>query len=152
MAVKIFMQVATIKGESQDSEHKEWIDIVNIDHTVSQIVTTEELASTKGSGTPEFSQITVRKAVDISTPDLYMACAKGNRIDQIVIKICKASNSKEVMATFTLKNCLFTKVSFLGSSGSGGDPMEEVSFGFSHINYKVKKGDRTWNVAEQKPE
>jgi len=149
MAVKIFMQVAKIKGESEDSNHKDWIDLVSIDHSVSQKVTPQELASMSGTGTPEFSEIRVQKAVDISTPDLYLACANGDRIDNIIIHICKAASSKEVIATFTLDNCLFTNVQLIGSDSLHEDPMEEVAFGFSKINYKVKKGDRTWNLAEQ---
>ncbi len=149
MAVKIFMQVDSIKGESTDSKHDKWIDLVGVDHSVRQNVTAAQLASSKGTGTPEFSEIVVQKAVDTATPDLYLACANGDRIPKIVVEICQAAGEKEVLAAYTLENCLLTNVRLLGSNGNAADPMEEVAFGFSKINYKVKKGDRTWNVEKQ---
>jgi type VI secretion system secreted protein Hcp len=152
MAVKIFMNIDSIKGESEDSAHSQWIDVYGIDHGVSQNVSKKQLASSKGTGTPDFSEIVIQKAVDVSSPDLYLACADGNRIDKIVIEVCQAAGNKEKLATFTLEKCLLTNVRFIGNDNNTDDPMEEVAFGFSKINYKVKKGDRTWNVEKQTKE
>jgi type VI secretion system secreted protein Hcp len=152
MAVKMFMQVDSIKGESADSKHKEWIDLIGMNHSVSQMVTQAQLASSKGTGVPVFSEINIEKAVDTSTPDLYLACANGDRIPKIVIEICQAAGEKELLATYTMENCLLTNVTLMSSNAASDDPMEEVGFGFSKINYKVKKGDRTWNVETQAKE
>jgi type VI secretion system secreted protein Hcp len=146
MAVQIFMQVSTIKGASKDSKHSEWIDVTSLQTGVSQDVTNDVLKQTVGAGQPEFSRITVHKKSDISSPYLYVACAEGKRISEIVIEVCASSDKKEVLIKYTCSNCLITDALISTTAKSDGgdinakDPSEEISFGFSEIDYWVKGG------------
>jgi type VI secretion system secreted protein Hcp len=151
MAVKIFMNVNTIPGGSEDSNHPQWIDLTNLQQGVRQIISESDLHKPKGSGTPQFSEITVEKRYDSATPDIYKACIEGRRIDKIEIHVCEASNSKEPVIKITCDNCLFTEA---GLSAHGSDtvvehPTEVVSFGFSYIDYWTKgSSGRHWDLSK----
>lgn len=160
MAVQIFMKVSDIKGGSEDSNHDAWIDITSLHAGVRQDVSNDVLKRTIGAGKPEFSRIKVQKKSDISSPYLYVACAEGKRIPEIVIEVCDSSGEKEVLVKYTCKNCLITDVhlntavhSDAGDVGNANDPSEEVSFGFSWVHYWVKGGaDSKYDLNKNQPE
>lgn len=158
MAVQIFMKVSDIKGASDDSKHPGWIDITSLETGVSQDVTNDVLKRAVGAGQPEFSRITVHKKSDISSPYLYVACAQGKRISEIVIEVCASSNEKEVLIKYTCSNCLITDalISTVAKSDGGDtnakDPSEMISFGFSMIDYWVKGGAQlAYDLSKNEP-
>ncbi|MEJ2691754.1 MAG: type VI secretion system tube protein Hcp [Candidatus Thiodiazotropha sp.] len=160
MAVQIFMKASDIKGGSKDSKHDAWIDIASLHAGVRQDVSNDVLKSTEGAGRPEFSRIKVRKKSDISSPYLYVACAEGKRIPEIVIEVCDSSGEKEVLVKYICKNCLITDAHLnteaqgdAGDAGKAQDPFEEVAFGFSWVHYSVKGGaDSKYNLEKNQPE
>ena len=69
MAVDAYLQIEGIKGESQDSAHKDWIECLNVHFEVDQ--PRSPVTSTSGGHTSaraDFDDVVVAKLADLSTP------------------------------------------------------------------------------------
>jgi len=75
MAFDAFLRIDGIPGESQDSNHKDWIEILSYRHGVRQPVSIT--ASSAGGAATErvsFGEFMISKLVDKATPKLFEAC------------------------------------------------------------------------------
>lgn len=143
MAFDVFMKLSTIPGESQDSKHKQWIELLSYSHGVSQ--QTGGSRSTSGAasgGRTDHSDFQVTKLLDAATPKLNLACSNGEHIKEIKIELCKATKDKQLYMTYTLADVIVTSVS-VGGSTQGGEvvPIEQVSFNYAKINWEYKQLD-----------
>jgi len=83
---KAYMRITTpeVKGDSQDSRHKDWIDIFGVSFQESNSST--PLGGGAGAGKVSFSEIIVVKEMDSSSPKLMLTCAKGAHCDEVLIQ------------------------------------------------------------------
>jgi type VI secretion system Hcp family effector len=105
MGFDAFIKFDGIEGESTDSRHAGWIEIINFDLDVGQRVS--RTASSAGGATTEradFSEFGFTKLLDKATPKLTLACAAGTHIDKIVVEICRAGSNKVKFMDYTLTN------------------------------------------------
>ncbi len=133
MAVEIIMKVGNILGENQTHEKTQWIGVSSFSHGVVQDITTENMKiKRERAGTPHFSFMTVRKKVDVATPDLLIHCIKGTLIKKIEIEVYQASQNGKPLMTYTLENCFIASVTAEGSDDTS-EPMESVAFAYNKI-------------------
>jgi type VI secretion system secreted protein Hcp len=107
MGFDAFIKFDDIEGESTDSKHAGWIEIINFDLDIGQRVS--RTASSAGGGTTEradFSEFNFSKLLDRATPKLTLACAAGTHFNRIVIEICRAGNNKVKFMEYILTNCI----------------------------------------------
>lgn len=139
MAFDAYMEIQGIKGDSTDDGHKDWIELQAFSHSLQQ--STGGSASAQGAhagGRADHADFSVVKRLDSASPSLFMHCASGKHIPQIVIEMCRALGEKTVFMKYTLKDVLISGVRPSGSA-EGADliPLEEISmrYGEIHLEY-----------------
>jgi type VI secretion system secreted protein Hcp len=154
MAFDAFMKIANVPGESTDSKHQEWIEILSFSHGMSQ--PSSASVSRQGGvtvGRVDMHDLSVVKALDKASPKLALACCKGEHFATVQIELCKAADPKQKYMDYKLSDCIVSSVRPAGTShGAEELPLEEVSFRFGKIewNYTAldpKSGKPKGNVA-----
>jgi len=158
MAVDIFIKIGDINGESQDTVHKNDIDVLAWHWGMSQNGNMH-MGSGGGAGKVNIQDLSFTKYVDKSTPNLMMACSSGKHYPEAKLVIRKAGGDSQVeYMIITLKEVL---VSSVGTGGSRGDDRltEEVSLNFAQVlvDYQPQKADGSkdggqikygWNIRQ----
>lgn len=135
MAFDAFLKIAEIPGESTDDAHADWIEVLSYSMGVSQ--TASGSASSGGGASAEradFQDFSIVKALDKASPKIFLACANGTHISEVVLELCRAGGDKLLYMEYKLTDCMVTSYR-PGGSAQGGEtlPMEEVSFNYGKI-------------------
>ncbi|MGI4837123.1 MAG: Hcp family type VI secretion system effector [Janthinobacterium lividum] len=156
MAVDIFIKIGDIKGESQDSTHKDEIDVLAWNWGMSQNGNMQ-MGSGGGAGKVNIQDLTFTKYLDKSTPNLMTACSSGKHYPEAVLVIRKAGGESPIeYTTITLKEVLISSLS-TGGSRTDDRLTEQVSLNFAEVavDYQPQKADGTkeggpikygWNI------
>lgn len=155
MAFDAFIKIDGIEGETTDDKHTGWIELIpRFGVEVRQKVS--RTASSAGGASAEradFSDFIIRKLVDKASPKLALACAAGTHIDKIVVELCRAGTDKMTFMTYTLENCLISKIATTSGSDTPADlPAETVKINYGKIQWCYTRQERqgggaTGNVA-----
>ena len=145
MAFDAFLQVDGIPGESTDSAHGDWIEVLSYSSGVSQ--TASASASSGGGASSEradFADFSIVKTLDKASPKLAAACSDGTHIATVILELCRAGGEKLKYMEYKLTNCIVSSVR-PGGSAQGAEtlPLEEVSFNYGMIE---------WTYTQQKRE
>lgn len=134
MAVDMFLKLDGIKGESTDSKHKEEIDILSFSFGVSQHGTSST-GGGAGAGKASFSDISIVKKADKSSPLLMQNCASGTHIKAALLTVRKAGGTQQEYYKIKLTDLLVSSLQNSGTDG-GEVPMENVSLNFAKIEFE----------------
>ncbi len=136
--VDYFLKLDGITGESTDSNHKGWIQLESFSWGASNPTTIGSATGGAGAGKVKFSDISVGKVVDKSSPDLVAFCASGKHIDRALLevvthqlKIDYKERTETVFLRLTLSDVLVTGVSEAGLKLD--TPTEALSLNFTKI-------------------
>jgi type VI secretion system secreted protein Hcp len=150
MAVNAYLFVDGTPGPS--TSRTDCIDILSFSWGVSNTSTYGAGASGKEAkaGRADFSNLSIMKVLDKTTPNLCDHCATGNILPKVYILYDKPVGDKQ-QAYFRvwLKDALITSVQL---SGSNENPTESVSFAFQgvEIAYAPEKDDGSLDAAVRK--
>lgn len=137
MALDVYLQIESIKGESQDDKHKDWIEVSHVSWHVHQPrAATVSTAGGHTSGRAELSELSFKKLADLSSPILQQTCAAGKTIPKAKIEFLRADGDGKPINYYTveLENVMISSVH--PDSGDGGTVTELVSLAFSKIKWK----------------
>jgi type VI secretion system secreted protein Hcp len=159
MAVDMFIKIGDVKGESKDDSHKGEIDVLSWSWGVSNSGTAHT-GGGMGAGKVNVHDLTLTKYVDLSSPDLLLACCNGKHIPEATLTVRKAGESPLEYLKIKLTDVMVTSVNTGGSSG-GDDRLTEtltLNFGKVNVDYveQTEKGaaggkpKMGWDVAANK--
>lgn len=136
----IYLKIDGITGESTDSEHKDWVEILSFNHGMTQRASAT--AASAGGGTTarcEHQDFSVTKMIDKSSPKLYESCSSGKHLKDVTVEMFRAAGDKRVKyMEIKMEEVVISHV----SPGGGQDfPTEAVSFNYGAI---------TWTYTQQK--
>lgn len=133
-AIDMFMKIEGIDGESQDSAHKDEIDVLSWSWGMTNSGTFHT-GGGGGAGKANFQDISFTKWVDKSTPKLMEACASGATIPAATLVLRKAGGEPLEYLIIRMEKVLVTSVS---TGGSGGEDRltENVTLNFAQIMVK----------------
>lgn len=139
-----FLNLDSVKGESRDAMHKDWIEIEAFNHDILQ--PRSATASTAGGTTAarvEMQPIEVNKRIDLASTALSQACANGTTFPKARIEFMRADKDGNAINYYTVEllNVLVHRVS--ANMGHDGMPQETVQLSFGSIK---------WTYNQQKPE
>ena len=139
-----FLNIDSIKGESNDDKHPGWIEIQSFSQDILQ--PSAPTASSSGGQTAErvsFGPIEVVKSIDLSSTVLCQACANGTTFAKAEIDFMRADKDGNAINYYKveLKNVLVHRVTT--TIGEDGLPQEVVLLSFAAIR---------WTYNQQKPE
>lgn len=136
--VDIYVQIDGIKGESTDKDHKDWIEVLSVGQSISQLA-----SPTAGGGGTTRSQhepFTITKQIDLASPKLYEACARGTHIKTVTIEMLRTVGNK--MFKYMVVGLKEVIISHVATSGNGENLTDSVSFNYSTINWTYTQPQR----------
>lgn len=150
MAVNAYLYIDGVQGPSTSKPN--YIDILSFSWGVSQTSTYGAGASGKEAkaGRANFSDLTIMKVLDKTSPLLTDHCASGDILKEVYILYDKPiGNKQDDYFRIYLKDALITSVQL---SGSSENPTESVSFAFQGVEvaYKPEKDDGSLDAAISK--
>ena len=166
MAFDAFLKLSNVDSESTDDRHQKWIEVLSFSWGLSQPATAVATARQAGAigTTPaveraSFTDFTIVKTLDKSSPILMLACANGEHLPSVTIQCQRAEGGKQQYLEIKMTDVLISGVKPGGTSqGSEVRPLEEISFSFSkcEMTYIPQKADGTadasvrmgWDVAK----
>ena len=157
MAVDMFLKLAGIAGESDDARHKGEIDVLAWSWGVSEAHESQTGAGA-GAGKPNFQDLAIKKLVDLASPLLLAATAKGSHISDAVLTVRRAGTPQDFLV-ISMKNVLVTSVN-LEKAKEEDRPSERIMLNFGQIDFdytlyksdgsKEKEESFKWDIASNK--
>jgi len=146
MAVSIFAKIGTIKGESQDTKHKDEIEALSWSWGVSQSSTMAH-GGAGGAGKASFQDLNFTHHVDKASPLLMKVCATGEHIKEATITLRKAGKAQQEYLVIKMTDVLVTSVS-TSVSAEGDATSEGVALAFAKVDleYRPQKPDGSLDV------
>ncbi len=124
-----YVKLPTIEGESTDSKHKDWINLLSVTSAVVGPEVDGEPGSTR------FREMKVWKELDKASPLLAQACATGEPLNGVELDFTRSTESGQVTYyKYKLENVVISSYQ-LGSAGGGGLPMDTVSLNFTRAEW-----------------
>lgn len=132
-----YIKINGVAGESKDSKHKEWIDVVSFRYGVSQ---SNSLRTGGGGGVAKarFSVLSFYHYIDRASPILMQFCAAGKHIPEVILSCCKVGGGSQEFMRVTLSDCIITHVGPDGATGNA-PILEGVGIAYSSIRIEVKE-------------
>lgn len=154
MAVKMFLKIGDIKGESKDAKHKDEIVVTSWGWGLAQTGTTPS-GGGGGAGKVSFRDLTFTHAVDKATPNLMKACATGRHVPDATLSMHKAGGQLQDYLIVKMTDVLVTSAQTgIDAEQTGG--LENVTLSFAKVvlEYKPQKPNGafdtgvtfTWNL------
>jgi type VI secretion system secreted protein Hcp len=140
MAIDAYLQIDSIKGESTDEKHRDWIEVSSVTWSVYQPrATSVSAAGGLTSGVAELSDLTFKKLADLSSPILQQHCAMGKTLPKAIFEFMRADGEGKPICYYTvlLENVMISGVT--PNSGDGGTITEHVHFAFAKMKWQYTK-------------
>lgn len=115
MSTDLFLRIDGITGESQDANHKGWI---NIDSFTWGAVQPGAMSTGGGGGAGkvQYRDLSIQTSIDKATPAILRYTSNGKHISKVELSACKAGGSQVEYFRITLEDVLITSVSYNGAS------------------------------------
>src|SRR5262252_863223 len=141
MASDIFAKIGDIKGESQDSKHKDEIEVLSYSWGVTNSAKIE--AGGGGVGKATFTDLSFLHSIDKASPNLLKACATGTHLKEATITHRKAGKDQQEYLIIKMNDVIITGVINSDSTADPNPSSETVSLAFAKVDleYKPQKAD-----------
>ena len=129
----VFLKIQDIEGESQDKDHKGWIELESWSWGAEPPTGRAVLLVAPASFPPPAgtSDITLKRGTTAATPKLYELCAKGKIMKSVELA---RRDTDGMLHAYVLENARITSYSVSNPTGSA--PIETMSFRFEKIDYR----------------
>ncbi len=161
MAVDIFLGLSNnIKGESQDDVHKDKVDVLAWDWSMSQSGTTH-MGAGGGGGKVNVGDLTITKYVDRATSDIVKRVASGEHLENGELIVRKAGGSGPVeYLHFKFEIAMFTSYRTGGSKDGLDRVQETITINFRRFELTTRTQEDSgaqgaeqiagWEIAENR--
>ena len=143
MSFDAYLKIEGIDGESTDSIHTDWIQLLSYSHNVSNETTGKSQGGSHMGGRCQHGDVSIVKSIDSSSPTLALACCQGKSHPTATIEICRSGASGVDTVTYQkieLTDVVITSVS-PQAVGGADFPSEAVSIGYGSIKWTYTKTD-----------
>lgn len=106
-----FLQVDGVTGESQDAQHKGWIDVESLNFGVAQPGGMSH-GSGGGVGRAAFEDLVVTARPDSGTMALFGYAASGKHVNKVILSLHKAGGKNIEYLRITLEDVIVTRVQY----------------------------------------
>ena len=161
MATSCYLKADPLKGESTDIDHEEWIEVESWSFGVTQPTSGPSGTGGRSAARADFQSLCITKAVDKSSVDLNLHCAKGDHIEKMILEVCQETGEKVNYWKMEFENAMVQSVSISG--GGSMRPAESVCFVYDKCIWTYvavnddgsagdKIGPKNWNLRINKSE
>lgn len=147
-------RMGPIKGEAQDAQHKDEIDIHSWTWGMQGNASATATAGGRSGGASQVSasELVVNKSFDRASTALLVALRSNEQIKRAVLTARKAGGAKAVeFLVITMENARIRSVEYSGT-GAGDDPVREqvaISFQKIAIEYRGQEGSGAGNAVSR---
>jgi len=128
-AVDAFIKIGELKGESQDSKHKDWIDVQSWSWGMANHGS-GHIGSGSGTGKGTVQDFHFTKVVDTSSADIAKQLLSGKHFPKATFELRKAGGSQPVTYYKVEFDQVYISSMSFGGAGTGGSFTESVTFNF----------------------
>lgn len=131
----------TIKGDSQQADHEDWINLTSISLGVGRSITTSASGKDRETSTPNFTEVAYTKDTDIASNELFAQATFGKKIcEMAVVHFIQTGGegADQIYMEYELYEPIITSFSL---SSSGERPMENGTISFTKIIQKYTQFD-----------
>jgi type VI secretion system secreted protein Hcp len=124
-----------IKGTITVDGHQDWIAIDAMQMGVGRAIHANGGGKDRDTSNPSFSEISLTKATDLASADLFMEAVCGKSLGKAEIHFIQtggAENKQQVFLKLELEDAI---VSSYSASSNGERPIETISINFTTISY-----------------
>ncbi len=132
MSQDIFLKIDGIDGESEDSAHKNEIEVSSWNWKVYQD-SNMHAGSGGGSGKATVQDLEFLHYVDKASPNLLKYCLTGKHIPNVLLTVRKAGGSPVEYLKITMEDVIVTMVAPFGQSDDDIRIKETVRLSFSRV-------------------
>jgi len=125
-----------IKGTSTVSGHTDWITIDSLQMGVGRAISVSGGGTDRDTSNPSFSEISLSKATDIASADLFMQAVCGKSLGKAEIHFIQTGGSDKKQQVFLTIELEGPIISSYSASSGGERPSETFSINFTKISYK----------------
>jgi type VI secretion system secreted protein Hcp len=123
-----FVKLGDIKGESSDSDHKEWIIVDSLSAPIHRSIPPGAKDQQRTKGETTLGDVVVVRNLDKSSVKLQEACANGTFFPEVEVHMCtQVGNKAEPYLKYKLSNVIVSSYSFHGNASGSPIPSEEVT-------------------------
>lgn len=145
----IYMKIEGIDGNITAKSHEKWIEILEFSFGLGRAITSTEPGhqSNREGTIPSFTEITVRKVVDETSPKIFLeACIGKAQTKPIQMEFCHSGDTLLKYASFKLTDVLISSYEIDGRDD--GHPLERFTLNYSaiemeYIPYDDKEAPKT---------
>lgn len=131
-----FIKIGDIKGEATDQDHKEWIIIESMSSPIFRSIAEGAKDQQRTKGETTLGDIVIVRQLDKSSTKLQESCATGTFYSEVEVHFCSTLKKKqEPYLTYKLFDVIITSYSFHGNSSGDPLPSEEVTLGYSKVEW-----------------
>ena len=127
----MFLKIEGIEGESQDSKHKEWIEVLSFGQGVSMPI--QGSGPSRTTGDSKHKDISVTKWIDKATPNLMLSSCNGRVFPKVEIDWVSSSDGNTNYMKYTLKDVIVTSVQTDGDTGER--PSESLTLNYTEVEW-----------------
>ena len=151
----IFMFIDGVPGDSEDQDHRDWIDVLSVQESMTRTVDLDGRL-----GVAKLLDTAINKELDRTSPVLRQELTSGRPIPEVIISVTTSVNGLRVeYFRLTYKGVLLTSISM---QGDGAVPLaEDLSFTFSSVEWTYTQYDKNgvpgatittgWDVVNNRP-
>ena len=147
-SVDIFIKIKAvsqgmINGESQDTKHKNEIQVDSYTWELQQPIDTS--GTGLASGRRQFGLFRFLMTSNVATPKLFQAASTGEVLSEVTITVRKAGKEQQEYMVWKLKNGMVAQMHTGFVDPNSGLPHDEVAIAFRTIEltYKQQNADGT---------
>jgi type VI secretion system secreted protein Hcp len=130
-----YMKIEGVKGESQDSRHKDWIEIESYSPTTFRSTTSVAgQPPARAKDTP--GSLTIVKAIDSASPHLARVMAEGKHIPKATLSCRKAGREEQKYFHYQFFDLSVSSIEPQGA-------MEQISFNYQKVSAAAEKPKET---------
>ncbi|MFK7767231.1 MAG: Hcp family type VI secretion system effector [Mariniblastus sp.] len=142
-AVVGYVNFGSIKGNSQDAKHKEWVEALSISQSVNRnINSTAKPREALTKSQVQLGAIDLQKNADESSPELVAAVCEGKVFPEVTIDLVRVTdNGNEVFYQWVLTDAYISSYGVHGANMGSIETSENISICYSTIKWSYKKKD-----------
>lgn len=125
-----------IKGTSNVEGHKDWITIDALQMGVGRAISISGGGTDRDTSNPSFSEISLTKATDIASADLFMQAVCGKSLGKAELHFLQTGGQDKKQQVFLTIELDSPIISSYSVSSGGERPTETFSINFTKISYK----------------
>ena len=108
MAFNSYIKIEGIEGQSTDTAHSNWIDVISFTHGASQ--ETQFANQTNAAGRGVLAPFVFVHLLDKATPNLQKSCMSGQNIASIKLEVCaQIGGAKQKLYEVEMTNARITE-------------------------------------------